>query len=264
MTEKVVFGPCSEKQRLVLQDDTTDLLLVGGGAGGGKSRICLTKYLPNLEDPNARIAVFRQTHPELLRPGGLIDESHHIYPYLNGQWGSQKKKWIFPSGATISFSAIANIRDIESWKGSQLTNILIDEAADWSMEVIIFLLSRLRSATYKRKLQMVMSCNPDRASFLYEWVKPFLDANGVPKPGTENIIRWFVVLNGKIFWGDSPEQLYEQYGTGYVLGKDFIPKSFRFIPLNLYDNPILMKNNPEYLSNLLSQSRVNQLRFLQG
>ena len=38
----------------------------------------------------------------------------------------------------------------------------------------------------------------------------------------------------------------------------------QFIPLNLYDNPILMKNNPEYLSNLLSQSRVNQLRFLQG
>ena len=33
LTEKVVFGPCSEKQRLVLQDDTTDLLLVGGGAG---------------------------------------------------------------------------------------------------------------------------------------------------------------------------------------------------------------------------------------
>ena len=75
---------------------------------GGKSRICLTKYLPNLEDPNARIAVFRQTHPELLRPGGLIDESHHIYPYLNGQWGSQKKKWTFPSGATISFSAIVS------------------------------------------------------------------------------------------------------------------------------------------------------------
>lgn len=67
-----------------------------------------------LKTQNARIAVFRQTHPELLRPGGLIDESHHIYTYLNGQWGSQKKKWTFPSGATISFSAIANIRDIES------------------------------------------------------------------------------------------------------------------------------------------------------
>jgi hypothetical protein len=26
-----VFGPASEKQRLVLQDNTTDVILVGGG-----------------------------------------------------------------------------------------------------------------------------------------------------------------------------------------------------------------------------------------
>ena len=28
---KPVFAPCSEKQRLVLQDDSTDILLIGGG-----------------------------------------------------------------------------------------------------------------------------------------------------------------------------------------------------------------------------------------
>ena len=33
MQEKKIFGPCSEKQRMVLQDNTTDVLLVGGGAG---------------------------------------------------------------------------------------------------------------------------------------------------------------------------------------------------------------------------------------
>jgi predicted phage terminase large subunit-like protein len=31
-----------------------------------------------------------------------------------------------------------------------------------------------------------------------------------------------------------------------------------------YDNPILLKNNPSYLANLLSQPRVNQLRYLHG
>ena len=30
-TEKKVFGPASEKQRMVLQDTTTDVILVGGG-----------------------------------------------------------------------------------------------------------------------------------------------------------------------------------------------------------------------------------------
>ena len=31
--ERLHFGPCSEKQRLVLQDNETDLLITGGGAG---------------------------------------------------------------------------------------------------------------------------------------------------------------------------------------------------------------------------------------
>lgn len=28
---KKVYGPCSEKQRLILQDNTTDVILMGGG-----------------------------------------------------------------------------------------------------------------------------------------------------------------------------------------------------------------------------------------
>ena len=45
----------------------------------------------------------------------------------------------------------------------------------------------------------------------------------------------------------------------------FIPKSFRFIPTNVFDNPYLLppKNN-SYLANLLAQPRVNQLKYLHG
>jgi hypothetical protein len=41
--ERKGFGPCSEKQRMILLDDETDILLCGGGAGGGKSHTCLIK-----------------------------------------------------------------------------------------------------------------------------------------------------------------------------------------------------------------------------
>jgi predicted phage terminase large subunit-like protein len=44
----------------------------------------------------------------------------------------------------------------------------------------------------------------------------------------------------------------------------FQPKSFRFIPLTIYDNPVILKNNPAYLASLLSQKRVSQLRYLYG
>lgn len=194
----------------------------------------------------------------------MIDTSKDIYPHFAGEYKTQAMKWIFPSNATIQFGAIDSMKALEGWKGSQLTHILIDEGADWQEDYITFLLSRIRSATFKGKMQMVISCNPDNNSFLFKWVEWCLDEDGVPKEGTENIIRWFVSINGVTYWGDSPEELYEKYGYGKTLGKDFIPKSFRFIPCGIHDNPILLKNNPDYLASLLAQNRVNQLRFLHG
>ena len=263
-TKKLVFGPCSEKQRLVLTDNDTDILLVGGGAGGGKSRTCLTKYLPALKDPYARIVVFRQTRPQLVASGGLVDESKQIYPHFGGVFKSQAMKWIFPSGATIQFAAIGSDRDLPSWQGSQLTHVLVDEAAEWTEAQVVFLLSRMRSANFKGKLQCILSCNPSKTSFLYKWVEWCLDDRGIPKEGTEDITRWFVNLNGKTLWGDSAEELYREHGKGFTMGVDFNPVSFRFIPMTVYDNPILLKANPQYLSNLLAQPRVNQLRYLHG
>ena len=225
---------------------------------------CLMKYLPALSDPAARILVARETQPQLKVSGGMIDESHKIYPHFGGVYKAQAMKWIFPSGSTIQFAGIPDDKALSGWQGSQLTNILIDEAAAWSETMVLFMLSRMRSASYGGKLQMVLTCNPDKQSFLYKWVKPLLDDDGVPKEGTENIVRWMVNINGSVYWGDSREELYEKYGYGKTLGKDFNPLSMRFIPMTCKDNPILLKNNPQYLSNLLAQNRVNQLRYLHG
>lgn len=227
--------------------------------------MCLTKYLGYLPDPGFKGVILRQSAPQLSVSGGIIDESHQIYPHFGGVYRSQAKKWIFPSGATIQFAAIGDDRDLPGWQGSQLTNILVDEAAEWTEKQILFLLSRLRSATFKGKLQMVLSANPNNQSYLYKWVEPLLDPKtGIPLENTRDRIRWFVNVNDKLRWADSAEELYEEYGHGKTLGVDFIPKSFRFVPLSVYSNKVLLKNNPEYLANLLSQSKVNQLRFLHG
>jgi predicted phage terminase large subunit-like protein len=112
---------------------------------------------------------------------------------------------------------------------------------------------------------MMITCNPDRNSFLYDWVEWCLDPEtGVPRPGTEHITKYIVIINNKPCIGDSIEELYEEHGAGKVLGKDFIPFSFRYIPMTLEDNPILMKNNPSYKANLLNGTRVSQLRYLYG
>lgn len=266
--ERKVFGPCSLKQQLILQDDETDILLCGGGAGGGKSHTCLTKALKYINDPAARVLIVRRSYPMLKLAGGLIDESKQIYRHFKGRFMVQTSTWHFPNGATIQFAPIPD--KIEEWQGLQATHILVDEAAEFEEAEILFLLSRLRSAKYKGHLNITLTCNPKRDSFLYNWVSFSLDEEGVPVAGTENRTRYFVNVQGKVYWGDSVDELWEtvaSYGLNRMPEKGnitFFPKSFRFIPLTVYDNPILLKNNPAYLAGLLSQSRVNQLRYLKG
>lgn len=266
--ERPTFGPCSEKQRMILLDDETDILLCGGGAGGGKSHTCLTKALKFINDPAARVLIVRRSFPMLKLPGGLIDESQSIYSHFGGVYKVQPCKWIFPNGASIQFAPIPD--KISEWQGLQASHFLVDEAAEFTQDEILFLVSRMRAVKYKGHLSITLTCNPHRESFLYDWVKFSLDeVTGVPLEGTENRSRYLINLNGSVFWGDSVEELWERYGVPHGLTRDgekpsFQPRSFRFIPLTVYDNPILLKNNPGYLSNLLAQPRVNQLRYLHG
>lgn len=270
MEEQPIFMPCSLKQQLILLDDSTDILLCGGGAGGGKSHTCLTKALKYINDPAARVFIIRRTFPVLKLPGGLWDESHSIYRHFGGVPLVQSLKWRFKNGAEIQFAPIPD--DLQEWQGLQASHILVDEAAEFTQEEILFLISRLRSAKYKGHLNITMTCNPHRDSFLYDWVKFSLDeVTGVPKPGTEDIIRYFINVGGRIYWDENVDDLWEKHGQELGLNRDpakgkitFMPKSFRFIPLTIYDNPVILKNNPGYLANLLSQPRVNQLRYLHG
>lgn len=229
------------------------------------SHTCLTKALKYINDPAARVLIVRRSYPALKLSGGLVDESKGIYKHFKGVFKIQPLTWVFPNGATIQFAALPD--DLSEWQGLQATNILVDEAAEFTQEEIIFLVSRLRGANYKGHLNVLMTCNPSRDSFLFKWLEYCLDEEtGIPKHGTEDIVRHFINVGGKLYWANSEEELWQQSGKGLglVRGKTFRPMTFRFIPITINDNPILLKNNPQYLNNLLSQSRVNQLRFLHG
>jgi len=260
--DRLSFGPCSIKQQKVLQDFDTDLLVVGGGNGGGKSHMALVKALKYVQDSAAVVLIVRLTYPLLKSAGGLVSESKHIYSHFGAVWKEQKLEWHFPNGALIKFYAMP--QDLTELQGQQYSNIIVDEAAEFTLADILALRARLRAVRFKGKLNMMCTCNPSRKSWLFDFVSFSLDEEGVPLPGTEDITRWFVILSGKIFWGNTREELFEKHGQGYKLGEDFRPLSFRFIPMDIYSNPILLKNNPAYLADLMAQSRVNQLRFLKG
>jgi predicted phage terminase large subunit-like protein len=278
--KRQVFAPASEKQRLILTAQE-DIVLVGGGAGGGKSISCLMKNLDSINDPDMKVTICRKTRPELTRQGGLVSESKKMYEAFGATFNKTDLKWEFPLGGEIQFLGVPDASMLGGIQGMQASRILIDEVADdWEEEVVLFLLSRLRANATKRE-QLFMTCNPNPSSFLVNWLEYCLDSDGVPRKGTENRVRWMIALDGKVYWEDSPKALYERYGKpkGKTYGLDlspedllsihpdklFIPKSFRFIPCNVYDNPYLLPPlNTSYLANLLAQSKKNQLKFLHG
>lgn len=247
----------------------------------------MTKNLDGIFDPEFRCVILRRYEPELKKGGAIIDESKKIYPdFTKTPYKTQAKVWQFPSGSEISFGAISCDEDLGSWQGSQFTRVMIDECGDkWTEKQVLFMQSRMRTAGSKIHPQLILTCNPDINSFLKNWVDYSLDPDtGVPLDGTENKIRWFVVEDNKAQWANSPEECYELYGKDRnliyahkitesqlkALTKDeklrlFMPKSFRFIPTGVFDNPFLLppKNNT-YLQNLLSQPYVSQLKYLHG
>lgn len=255
-----LFGPASRKQQLVLLENEVDILLTGGGAGSGKSFLALLKAASLVEaSPAAKIMILRLSYPMLK---DLISASKNIYPHFGGVFKAQAKTWVFPNGAEIDFKAMP--KDLYEVQGWERTTYIIDEAAEFQLTDILAVLSRLRSATYKGKQSLILSCNPSKTSYLLDFVQYSLDEDGVPKPGTEDITRYFVVQNSHVRWADSEDELYEKYGQGLKRGVEFMPMRFKFIPMTCFDNPVLLKADPSYVARLLAQPRVNQLRLLKG
>ena len=191
------------------------------------------KNLDAIHDPNFIGVIARQSDPQLKRPGGLVSESKKIYRHFGGVYKEQAKKWQFASGAEIIFAAIPDDKEetLGEWQGSQLCRLMIDEAAEWSETTVLYMLSRIRSTTYTGHKQLILTCNPRMDSYLYKWVEFSLDEDGVPKPGTENRIRWMVNLSGTTYWGDSKEELEKHRGN--LSDDEFQPKSVRFIPMTV-------------------------------
>lgn len=258
MAQKV-WGPGSEKQRLVLLENEVDIHLVGGAAGSGKSYLSLLKAVQLVQDPAAKVMVLRLSYPMLK---DLISTSKQIYPHFGAIYKTQARTWVFPNGAEIDFKAMP--RDLYEVQGWERTTYIVDESAEFQLEDILALMGRLRSATYKGKLSLLLTCNPSKTSYLLDFVQFSLDEQGIPLPGTEHRVRYFVVQNNHVKWADSPEELYEKYGQGLKLGTEFVPLKFKFTPMICTDNTALMKADPGYVGRLLSAPRVNVLRLYHG
>lgn len=259
------IGPASPKQVKMLTV-TAETAVIGGAAGSGKSHIALLYPLKYRDDPHFRGVIFRRTTKEL---EDLWDRACEMYPKLYPKDAKgrspvrihqQKMRITFPSGATLFFSYMEHEKHKLKYQGKELTFILFDEATHFTQSQIEYLRGRLRSSQSLSPKQMVMTCNPDPDSIIYNWIEWYLQDDGLPDPEKDGVIRYYVMDNGEYIWAETREELEAIYGTGEENGV----LSFTFISATCYDNPVLLAADPGYVSRLKANSAVDVQRLLYG
>ena len=259
-----IFAPASRKQEIFLGSDAT-ITLAGGSAGSGKTYTSLLIALKFMQHPRATGVIFRRTSKMLTAPGSIWHEAVNMYTtiYPKGlKVRSRELEIVFPNGALLKFSHMQHAQNMYDHKGGQYSFVCFDEATDFTEEMILYLLSRMRNAYVDYTPQMFLMTNPDYNSFLRLWIQDFyLDKQtGIPYEDLAGIKRWFVRKGSEMVWYSDLEEAQKIYGNGPESGIT----SFTFIPATCRDNPPLLKAQPDYISKLLALDRVEMERLLLG
>lgn len=242
-----------------------DVAIYGGAAGGGKTFGLLLSPLRHVNNPLFGSVIFRKNANQIYVEGGLLDESMEIYSHWPGavRRSMPTPRWIFPSGAKVSFAHIERDDDLSKWQGSQICEIGFDELTHFTERQFFYMLSRNRS-TCGVKPYVRASCNPDADSWVAKFIEWWIDQNtGYPLKERSGKIRWMIRRNEVLHWADSKGELWEQFNLKSEQEKQE-PKSVAFIMSTLFDNKILMEKDPSYLANLKALSLIERERLLHG
>ena len=262
MNKNIVFAPASKPQEQFI-NSTSDITFYGGAAGAGKSMCLLGAFLKYCQNPRTRGVIFRKTTKQISNPGGLFDSAINLYKLVdpNLKIKMRELEIIFSSGAQLKFAYLDKPGDKYNFQGAELTFAGFDEIQQLEEDNVIYILSRLRSTSVNYKKQAYATGNPDYDSFIRHWVEFALDERGIPIRKEVYPERYFIRIEGGSYvWSDSREELEQTYGPSNDSGI----LSFRFVPGNIFDNPILLKTNPQYLAQLKALPRVEMERLLYG
>src|SRR6516162_3258121 len=229
-----------------------DICIYGGAARGGKTAGLILEPLRHVgRVANFTAVFFRRTMPQITNPGALWDESLNFYPRLGGTPHLRLREWRWPRGGKIKFSHLQFETTVYDWQGAQITLICFDELTHFSAHQFFYMVSRNRSTCGVRPY-IRATCNPDAdswvADFLSWWIDP---ASGHPIRERAGVLRYFVRIAEKIVWADRPEELMKDLLQGQELPPGIdppLPMSVTFVPATVFDNPALLRVNPEYLA----------------
>ncbi len=272
-----------------------NVLVMGGSMFGGKSFLAAMLSTLYARDPSSRIAVFRRSLVDMKKGGAIIDTFKSVYKELGDECrlevgGSPPVGKVVTGtgagprrgeGCKIDFVQMSGDKDMESIRGSAYNLGIIEEAIpDFTQEQIEFILSRLRSNSNDIRSdtltsKLLITGNPSPDHFVCELIKDYyLDDKGYPIQERCGHIRYFLKVFGDYIWGDTKEEVYEAALDVGFYKDEHIPLtkeerlerilSFSFVQLTVKDNPIGVKNNPQYMAQLEAMDEVKKARNLYG
>jgi phage terminase large subunit-like protein len=245
-----------------------DFMLWGGARFGGKSEILSMIPCCFAEDKSFRGIFFRRQYDEIMGANGLWEKGENQYPLFGAQPKISDKAWVWPSGAKQFYRHMFYEDDKSSHRGKGYSLIGFDEIDQFSKSQVTFLMTCLRSEADMNSF-CVGTLNPNPDSWCLPLVEYYLKEDGSPDPDKRGDIRWFIVKEGEFIFGPSEEWFQENYPeclwvdipnsdeTIYIR-----PKKFTYFFFNIFDNPLGLKANPVYLSelnNLPDHERDTQL-----
>jgi len=256
-----IFAPLSTKQEKYLQDDTNDIILWGGAASSGKSYLSLLKLMIDcIEEKNYNSLLLRESLVQIKAPGSIWEEGTRMFDKVGASSNQVNNQWRFSNGSFVKCHYLKNNQN--DFQGSQLHSALIDEATQIkSVEDIWYITSRLRGKGSRRK-QLRMTCNPDRNSPLCKWLVDggYLLEDGLPNPEMDGVTTYLVQIQGEFEFFKTREAIERKYGKAAAKGA----YSFVYYAANVYDNPAIVKEQPEYIWKLENLKRVDKERLLLG
>lgn len=205
--------------------------MYGGAAGGGKSEVLLNCPLVRgfHQNPRFKGILFRRTFPELESEIILRSDTQGLYKACGALYNKEKKRWTFPSGATMNFGHIEYDADVRKYDTAEYNYIAFDELTSFTEYMYLYMFSRCRSSA--TNLPSILRSGTNPGNIGHAWVR-----GRFVEPAPPNTILL-----------------------------DPLTKLKRiFIPSKAQDNPYLMQNDPEYINRLAGMAEKDRRAKLDG